>query len=100
MVASGNETGNLYEEFVWVSDTWEKIGAAGIDLSTYAPKASPEFTGSISLGRLSNTTVGNYSTALGLSTEASSQGSLATGYLTIASANYAHAEGNSATASG
>ena len=28
--------GNLYEEYVWVNDTWEQVGSASIDLSNYA----------------------------------------------------------------
>lgn len=38
--------GNLYEEFVWVNDTWEQVGSASIDLSAYPTLAGDnEFTG-------------------------------------------------------
>ena len=47
------------------------LAAQEIDLSPYAPKASPVFTGSISLGRKDNTTVGNDSIAIGSNVEAS-----------------------------
>jgi hypothetical protein len=69
--AEGSEAGNLYEEYIYVNNNWEKFGNGGqIDLSTYAlkselpdtsifaPKANPEFEGSISLGRKENTTIG------------------------------------------
>ena len=93
-----------------------------------APKASPVFTGSISLGRKSNSTVGtdsfavgsnviaseqyshaegNYSTASGVNSHAEGNGSTASnhsshaeGYRSSASGAYSHAEGDSCTASG
>lgn len=36
LVPAGNTSGNLYEEYIWVDDAWEKFGAASIDLSNYA----------------------------------------------------------------
>ena len=33
LVPAGNTTGNLYEEYVYVNDAWEKFGTANIDLS-------------------------------------------------------------------
>ena len=36
LVATGNESGNLYEEYVYVNEAWEKFGTASIDLSNYA----------------------------------------------------------------
>ena len=38
LVASGNTSGNLYEEYIYVDSAWEKFGAASIDLSNYATK--------------------------------------------------------------
>lgn len=70
------------------------------DLSNYAPKADPEFTGSISMGRSSSTTVGNGSTALGSNVEASNSNSFSVGDSSIASGSNSHAEGSSTTASG
>lgn len=46
----------------------------------YAPIDSPEFTGSISLGRKSGTTIGANSVALGGEVEASGEASFAVGY--------------------
>jgi len=38
LVASGNDSGNLYEEYIYVDNAWEKFGAASIDLSNYIQK--------------------------------------------------------------
>ena len=79
-----------------------------------APKASPEFTESVSLGRKANTTVGtassafgyrveasgNYSHAEGQSSKASAPSSHAEGYTTKATGENSHAEGSETTASG
>ena len=53
-------------------------------LADYAPKANPEFSGSIGLSRKSGTTVGVNSMAIGTDTEASGFCSQAVGYNTIA----------------
>lgn len=114
--AANSSSGDLYDEYVYVGNNWEKFGGGGssIDLSSYAPKTSPVFTGSISLGRASQSTVGegsvaegynatasgNYSHAEGYNTTASDQASHAEGYETTASGNDSHAEGNATTASG
>ena len=58
-----------------------------------APKASPVFTGSISLGRKANTTVGSDSYAVGDRVEASGAVSHAEGTEVIASGHASHAEG-------
>lgn len=77
------------------------------DLSAYAPKESPVFTGSISMGRKSGSTVGINSFAVGNSTTASGNcsyaegdnakaighGSHVEGSGTIASSNYQHVQG-------
>ena len=65
-----------------------------------ASKADPSFTGSISLGRQSGTTVGSGSVAVGNRVTASGKQSHAEGYLSSAIGGYAHAEGYSTTASG
>jgi len=69
------------------------------DLSAYAPKDSPVFTGSISLGRLADTLVGEGSVAEGIDTTASGIYSHAEGAETTASGPNAHAEGAGTTAS-
>lgn len=35
LVASGSETQNLYVEYIYINDTWEKLGEQTIDLSNY-----------------------------------------------------------------
>lgn len=83
-----------------------------------APTASPVFTGSISLGRKTGTTVGAYSFAVGYNVEASANfchaegistsastdstygAAHAEGYQTKATGNYSHAEGYNTIASG
>ncbi len=79
-----------------------------------APKDSPEFTGSISLGRKTGSTTGKNSLAVGINAEATgrcciaigedvkaSDGwTFALGYRTRASNTAAHAEGDNTTASG
>lgn len=64
-----------------------------------APKESPVFTGSISLGRKENSSVGVESSAIGHNVTASGEYSHAEGANTVASSIYSHAEGNYSTAS-
>ena len=54
----------------------------------------------INIGRLANSTVGNYSTAEGYRTTAGGESSHAEGYRTTAGGKSSHAEGASSTASG
>lgn len=69
--------------------------------SKYAPIDSPNFINAISMGRISNSTVGTNSVALGVDVEASGNyGSHAEGKLTISSGIASHAEGSQTTASG
>lgn len=62
--------------------------------------ADPIFTGSVSRGRKSDTTIGTYSIALGNSVESSGSYSFAEGYQTVSSGIASHAEGQKTTASG
>ena len=39
LVPSGNESGNLYNEYIYVNDAWELFGGASIDLTGYATQA-------------------------------------------------------------
>ena len=66
----------------------------------YMDKVNPTGTGSFSLNRKADTTVGKYSFAEGYNTTASGNYSHAEGYNTTASGNYSHAEGCTTTASG
>ena len=79
--ASDSSSGNLYDEYVYVADAWEKFGSSGsaINLSAYATKANPVFSGSISLGRASEGAIG--------------ENSVAEGHNVVASGDYSHAEG-------
>lgn len=76
-------------------------GGSDVDLSLYATKANPVFTGSISMGRSSSTTkIGSYSIALGYNVLATGDYSFAEGKNTKASSICSHAEGWSSIASG
>ena len=67
------------------------------DISGLAPKASPVFTGSISLDRAPGT-IGTNSFAVGSSTSATGQNAHAEGESTLAQGNNSHAEGYSSDA--
>lgn len=85
------------------SDKLLVVQSQGQGLVPYGSKldsANPTGTGSLSLNRKANTTVGSYSTAEGLNCEASSSYSHAEGQTTTASGYHAHAEGQNTTASG
>lgn len=75
-----------------INITPEMIGAASAE--------NPVLTGSISMGRLEGSVVGEYSSAFGERTIASGTNSHAEGYYTTASGNSSHAEGSETTASG
>ena len=72
---------------------------ASVDLSGYVTKEDPEFTGSLSMNRKADTTVGHRSITLGDNNEASGQYSFAEGKDTTASGNYSHSEGFNTKAS-
>lgn len=87
---------NNYLEQSKASNTYATKNA----LSDYAPKESPIFTGSISLNRKADTTIGTNSIAIGKQATASGQYSCAQGEQTKALAQAAHAEGQLTEASG
>jgi len=76
------------------------VKAAIPDISGKADKDNPIFTGSISLGRKENTTVGDNSVAIGAQNEASGTRSFALGTMNKATYLSAFAEGDQTTASG
>lgn len=91
----------IYMRRGWISartwaDAWTDV--AGTD--TYAPIANPVFTGSISLGRKADSTVGDYSITSGNSVTASGLGASAGGVFSVASGAWASAKGYGTTASG
>ena len=65
-----------------------------------APTASPIFTGTFSLNRAANSTIGINSVSIGESCTASGEDSFAEGRYTTASGYYSHAEGNYTTTLG
>ena len=38
LVGNGGSTGNIYDEYIWVNNNFEKIGTTAIDLSNYLQK--------------------------------------------------------------
>ena len=70
------------------------------DLTGFMTSDNPTGTGSLSMNRKADTTIGNYSVALGIDATASGQNSHAEGYQTTASGNNSHSEGSQTTASG
>lgn len=120
--SNSEDSKNAFYEYITVERTelvndvetpvyyWEKIGSTDINLSgyltttaaesTYAPKASPVFSNSISLGRKEGSTVGGNSFAVGQDVTASEYASHAEGNMTVASGISSHAEGESTIASG
>lgn len=70
------------------------------DTSQFAPKESPVFTGSISLGRRAGSTVGENSIAIGSYVEAHAKNAYAEGWATTAYEIASHAEGYGTEASG
>lgn len=73
---------------------------AAVDISGKMDKENPTGTGSFSLNRKANTTIGNFSFAEGNNTTASGNYSHAEGRNTTASGSYSHAEGSSTFARG
>ena len=69
-------------------------------LNLKAPKDNPVFTGSISMGRKSNSNIGNNSIAIGNNVAASGAASYSEGIDTEASAEASHAEGKGTIAAG
>ena len=78
-------------------NTFEELAAALNNnkdiLSTFLTKNNPSGTGSLSLNRKADTTIGTNSVALGTGTQATGNSSHAEGYQSKALGNYAHAEG-------
>lgn len=127
LVPTGNEN-DLYAEWIYVNNSWERFGNTAINLNNYAlssdiPSNISELTNDIgyltqqdisskadktntilnttlSRGRLENTTIGEGSFAFGIDTTASGAYSHAEGANTTASYSYSHAEGADTVASG
>ena len=80
LVPASEESGNLYDEYIYVNNAWEKFGGARINLSGYVTVNNPTMTGAMSLNRRPDTTIGTNSVAIGIGN--------------VASGNYSHAEGS------
>ena len=80
------ETNDVYDEYIYINNTWEMIGNTQIDLSTKADKTDTVLDTTLSRGRRGSSTVGN--------------GSFAFGNIVVASGSYSHAEGSDAAANG
>lgn len=83
-----------------VADIQAAPGGDSIDLSAYAPKANPVFSGSISMGRKADTEVGENSISLGDRSEASEIDTIALGSSSKATRISAVAIGCNCSASG
>ena len=103
LVANNNGNNDAYDEYIYVNDSWEKIGSTsgGNQLQNIRDGAGPN---SIEEGQLTGnnavSATGYYAHAEGLGTKASSYQSHAEGAQTTASGNQSHAEGSNTTASG
>lgn len=98
----GAVVGGIVDDTAGAGDT-DKTWSADkttTELAAKAPKANPEFTGSISMNRKAGTTVGENSLAVGYEATASGANSLAQGGVTSATGTNSHAEGTGTTASG
>ena len=84
----------------WITEANAVLAEVEQYETTFAKKNNTELTGSLSLGRMSNTTVGSNSVAIGTNVTASGNNSVAFGSATTATGASAHAEGTSADATG
>ena len=102
LVPTSEESGNLYNEYIWTGTNWEQFGAG--DLKTTQHWVDGIANGSVrsNTSAEENNTylMGENAVAEGLNTQASGIASHAEGTATEASGNYSHAEGSSTTASG
>ena len=90
------EEWELYVYCLYNKDDSEMV----IDTSNLISKENPVFTGSISMNRKEETTIGEYSVAIGKTVEASGGCSYAEGKNTTASGWSSHAEGEETKAKG
>ena len=100
LVKDTTVSGNLYSEYLYVNNTWEKLGdfQPSIDLSEYAktadiPVEKGTMTNSIVQKGSSNDASGNNSSAFGWKTRATGNMSHTEGFLTLAQNSCEHAEG-------
>lgn len=112
IVGDGTGTESLTARMTQAEDDIDDLQAAisgqAVDISGKMDKANPTGTGSLSMNRRENTTVGgdsvtlndyntasgDTSTAIGFQTQATGKSSFSSGTLSIASGELSHAEGN------
>lgn len=106
-IAGSENTNDLYTEYMYVNENWEKIGGGSVNLEGYATttaladkadKADTVLTSTLSRGRADGSTVGTASFAFGNYVTASGSGSHAEGSGTRATDSDAHAEGSGSAA--
>lgn len=98
-VPKTGETNDVYDEYIYINNTWEMIGNTQIDLSTKADKTDTVLNTTLSRGRKNNSAVGVGSFAFGDDVRATGNYSHAEGSGTVASGAYSHAEGSYTMAS-
>ena len=99
LIDSKSDKTHTHDEYITQNELEEAIN--GIDINTENMTIKDLIvTNSISMGRLADTEVGQYSTAIGENTTANRSCAHAEGYGTTASKVCAHAEGHSSIANG
>lgn len=102
LVPTSEESGDLFDEFIWTGEAWERFGAGSVNVPKNIVDGSA--TGSLrttgSSSEHSFYTLGAYAFSEGGGTEASGNQSHAEGSGTKAKGADSHAEGASTTASG
>ena len=93
-----NITYNMRNQQTEINNIYDNLN--NININSKMDKENPTGTGSFSMNRKANTTIGNYSHAEGNRNEASGSCSHAEGSDTKASGNHSHAEGYSTESSG
>ena len=88
------------ETYVQEQIAQAELGGEEVDLSVYATKENPTFTGTFSLNRKPNSTVGDYSVALGSKVVASGMNSTAIGLMSEATGLVSTAIGSGNKANG
>lgn len=74
-----SETGNIYDEYIYVSDAWEKIGSTDVDLTGYATETwvNTQISGFLTQSQIEgliSTALGNYYTKSEIDTALSGKG--------------------------
>ena len=88
------ELGDLIDENVDAIDALEAVATNKMN------KSNPNGDGSLSINRMPDTTIGEYSVSVGYANEASGDYSFAECFYTVASGDRSHAEGDNTIASG